>query len=116
MTKFPTVGTGYGEASVPANRGGQKMIDATPIIDAINRRGGIAVVLGYDDNLSTGGRSLEGAASLAHDPDLRRLSRQWYRMVQRGTVSIDGADKWCIRVLGLNPALVYGPLWWEDVA
>ena len=89
------------------------MVDAQPIIERVQKRGGISVVLGIDDNQRSGNQPLDDREPSTKDRDIKRLSRQWHRMVERGELSIDGADKFCIRVLGLNPALVYGQECWD---
>ena len=105
------VGAGRGEGvPAPANLR-QTKLDAGPIIECVNRRGGIARVLGVDHN--NYGDPEDADRRVSKDPDLKRLSRQWHRMVQRGWLTVDAADKWCINVLRVNPALVYGQEWWD---
>ena len=106
------VGAGVHGEGVPAPANlRQTKLDAGPIIECVNRRGGIARVLGVDHN--NYGDPEDADRRVSKDPDLKRLSRQWHRMVQRGWLTVDAADKWCINVLRVNPALVYGQEWWD---
>ncbi|MCA1781886.1 MAG: hypothetical protein LC679_06840 [Intrasporangiaceae bacterium] len=98
----------------PQATSSRHLIDAQPIIDRVVKRGGIGVVLGLEHHQASGNRPLDPGEPTTKDRDVHRWSRQWQRMVKRGTISIDGADKFCIRVLGVNPALVFGSAWWDE--
>ena len=71
------------------------VLDAGPILDVVAARGGIATVLGGDQGARKAG-------------DLCRFDRAYWRMVQKGTVTVWAADRFCIKVLGTLPELVYG--------
>jgi hypothetical protein len=48
--------------------------------------------------------------------EYRTLARQLQRMRKGFPITVGSADKWCIKVLGLNPCFVFGQVWWDSVA
>ena len=77
-------------------------LDARPILDALEQRGGIRPLLA---NVGLTTLDLEGA----------RFKRAIYRMRQTGQVSPWQADRFCIRLLGTLPQFVYGQAWWDSI-
>lgn len=66
------------------------MLDAAPLIAYVNGLGGFREVCS-DVN----------------------LQRRWDAVRKRGTISVSAADRICIKGLGINPAVVFGELWWQ---
>lgn len=69
-------------------------LDLAPLEAAIADRGGVE-------------RLLEGRE------DAETLKQALRRARRRGWVAASVADRWCTDVLGLNPALVWGDVWWR---
>lgn len=73
-------------------------LDAAPILDTVDARGGVSAILGHRDDR-------------AAETDRRAIQRAR----QRGIIGAHTADRVCIRVLGCHPALVYGSAWWRSI-
>lgn len=73
-------------------------LDAAPILRVIEARGGIDGVVG--------GRT---------DRDALAFKRMMSKARECGTISVSSADRYCIKILGVNPALIYGEAWWDTI-
>lgn len=68
-------------------------VDVAPLVAAVDRAGGI--------------RTLTDSAS---------DWRSYARAKARGTITTGLADRLSIQLLGINPALLWGPAWWDSCA
>lgn len=82
-------------------------LPAQPILDAVEARGGLTEVLG----LAPSGLRVTRHRH-AHDTNVRRWAKAYHRMRTSGTVTVWAADRFCMKVLGANPELIYGRDWW----
>jgi len=98
--------------SVHAHRGTgpMTMLPCEPIVEVVSARGGIGAVLGMQP-----AGVVEPRRSRFTDAECDRWSRAYYRIARRGCVTPELADRFCLEVLDVNPALVYGDVWWDDV-
>ena len=79
---------------------GGVMLDAGPLLDLVEGRGGVTAVL---HSVGVGGESAEGQR---WRDALRRVRRQ-------GVVSVWLADRVCVGLLGTLPELVWGDAFFE---
>lgn len=92
-------------------------LPAQPILDWIEARGGLARVLGVEPNGNHVGQAPGacGGHPRSQYPDYRKWHKTVQRMSRSGRVSVWQADRLCIGLLGTNPALVFGQVWWDAI-
>lgn len=91
-------------------------LDAQPILDAIDARGGIAACLGrHDLGFDENGKRRSQDWSDADMRDYLNVARKIGKWRESGRVLVEVADEFCIRRLGVNPVLVYGPAFFDGV-
>lgn len=89
-------------------------LDARPLLDTIEARGGIRRVLGLPPADAALGREFGRRPDRTKD-DVARWLRAHHRMRASGEVSVWQADRFCVRLLGTLPCLVYGAEWWDAI-
>ena len=77
-----------------------EFISATPIIKAVEARGGFGLV---SDN-----RKIDHT-------DRARLERAFHRAREAGQTTIENADRLCVELLGEHPFQIFGDDWFEPV-
>ena len=103
------------------NCGVTMWLDAAPILREVARRGGLAWTLPHELPTPVGSAdtsrflSPPRPVSLVERPELLRIRRAYHRMKHTGMVSDYTADWFCIRVLGMLPNELYGPVWFDTV-
>lgn len=75
-------------------------LPAQPIVDKVDTLGGLATLV-----------------PMAHRDENgdHHLVRSFYKIRASGRVSLDVADELCVRLLGMQPPLVYGAAWWDAI-
>lgn len=104
---------------------GSQRLPFQPLEDWVDvNRGGLNEVLRRPGVSASGeaarsdrGTGLDYAPMPSH-PQSVTLLRMWLKCRARGWVTEKWADEFCVRVLRINPALIWGEEWWrlDDVA
>ena len=67
---------------------------AQPLVEAVERRGGLGAV---------------AAARGLTKTDKERLRRSFYRALESGTLTVAAADELAVHLLGEHPSMIFGP-------
>ena len=90
------------------------MLDAQPLLDVIDARGGTRAVLGLPPVAAMYDRERPPVRQ-SKDPDVRRWLDTLRRVRRQGRLSPWCADRICVRLLGTLPQLVWGQEWWDAI-
>ena len=92
------------------------VLDAGPIVDMVQGRGGIGPLMGNDNLYEHDGQDRTVDTRRRFRPgEVKRWTQTYNRMVRSGTVTVAQADRFCSLVLRANPSVVFGPVWWVGV-
>ncbi len=95
---LPTPSASARPQAAAGSSGGSEPIrlPAAPLLAAINRRGGLRVLL----------------AGRRHTPEGRRIGGVYQRARTRGWVTVAAGDELACRCLGVHPCAVWGAQFW----